>query len=112
VTATIGTLAGKQTDPVGPPRVKPNRQSARPPVKRTPFDTTLLVEHRSTTERAHRAALAAKDATIAQQRYEITDLRRRLAEREADAYRLCVSLPIATGQKSTLRAGSELVAVW
>jgi hypothetical protein len=49
VTATIGTLAGKQTDPVGPPRVKPNRQSARPPVKRTPFDTSLLervCEHR------------------------------------------------------------------
>ena len=42
VTATIGTLAGKQTGPVGPPRVKRNRQSVRPPVKRTPFDTTLL----------------------------------------------------------------------
>ena len=42
MTATIGTLAGKQTDPVGPPRVKRNRQSVRPPVKRTPFDTTLL----------------------------------------------------------------------
>ena len=34
-----------------------------------------LAEHRSTTERAHRAELAAKDASIAQQRYEITDLR-------------------------------------
>jgi hypothetical protein len=45
-----------------------------------------LSEHRSTTERAHRAELAAKDATIAQQRYEITDLRRCLAESEADAY--------------------------
>ena len=32
----------KPTGPVCPPRVKPNRQSARPPVKRTPFDTTLL----------------------------------------------------------------------
>jgi hypothetical protein len=42
VTAAIGTLAGKQTDPVGPPRIKRNRQSARSPVKRTPFDTTLL----------------------------------------------------------------------
>jgi hypothetical protein len=45
-----------------------------------------LAEHRSTTERAHRAELTAKDATIAQQRYEITDLRRCLAESEADAY--------------------------
>jgi hypothetical protein len=44
-----------------------------------------LAEHRSTTERAHRAETAAKDATIAQLRYEITDLRRRLAESEADA---------------------------
>lgn len=43
MTAAIGTLAGKQTDPVGPPRIKRNRQSARSPVKRTPFDTTLLV---------------------------------------------------------------------
>ena len=42
VTATIGTLAGKQTDPVGPPRTKRNCQAARSPVKRTPFDTTLL----------------------------------------------------------------------
>jgi hypothetical protein len=42
VTATIGTLAGKSTDPVCPPRIERNRQSARPPVKRTPFDTTLL----------------------------------------------------------------------
>ena len=39
-----------------------------------------LAEHRSTTERAHRAELAAKDATIAQLRYEVKDLRRRLAE--------------------------------
>jgi hypothetical protein len=45
VTAAIGTLAGKQTDPVGPPRIKRNRQSARSPVKRTPFDTTLLGVH-------------------------------------------------------------------
>ena len=44
MTATIGTLAGKQTDPVGPPRVKRNRQSARPRVRRTPFYTTLLEE--------------------------------------------------------------------
>jgi len=57
-----------------------------------------LAEHRSTTERAHRAELAAKDATIAQQRYEITDLRRRLAESEADAYRLRVALQVLTGR--------------
>lgn len=38
--------------------------------------------HRSTTERAHRAELAAKNATIAHQWYEITDLRRRLAQNE------------------------------
>jgi hypothetical protein len=57
-----------------------------------------LSEHRSTTERAHRAELAAKDATIAQQRYEITDLRRRLAESEADAYRLRVALQVLTGR--------------
>jgi hypothetical protein len=42
VTATIGTLPGKPTDPVCPARIKRNRQSARPPVKRTPFDTSLL----------------------------------------------------------------------
>ena len=57
-----------------------------------------LAEHRSTTERAHRAELAAKDATIAQQRYEISDLRRRLAESEADAYRLRVALQVLTGR--------------
>ncbi len=57
-----------------------------------------LAEHRSTTERAHRAELAAKDATIAQQRYEITDLRRRLAESEADAYRLRIALQVLTGR--------------
>ena len=57
-----------------------------------------LAEHRSTTERAHRAELAAKDATIAQQRYEITDLRRRLAASEADAYRLRVALQVLTGR--------------
>jgi outer membrane protein TolC len=57
-----------------------------------------LAEHRSTTERAHRAELTAKDATIAQQRYEITDLRRRLAESEADAYRLRVALQVLTGR--------------
>ena len=57
-----------------------------------------LAEHRSTTERAHRAELAAKDATIAQQRYEIADLRRRLAESEADAYRLRVALQVLTGR--------------
>ena len=32
-----------------------------------------------------------KDATIAQQRYEISDLRRRLAESEADEYRVRVA---------------------
>jgi preprotein translocase subunit SecA len=57
-----------------------------------------LAEHRSTTERAHRAELAAKDATIAQQRYEITDLRRRLAESEADIYRLRIALQVLTGR--------------
>jgi len=57
-----------------------------------------LAEHRSTTERAHRAELATKDATITQQRYEITDLRRRLADSEADAYRLRVALQVLTGR--------------
>jgi hypothetical protein len=47
--------------------------------------------------------LAAKDATIAQQRYEITDLRRRLAESEADAYRLRVGPWGTTERKVTPR---------
>jgi len=57
-----------------------------------------LAEHRSTTERAHRAELAAKDATIARLQYEAKDLRRRLAESEADADRLRIALQVLTGR--------------
>jgi hypothetical protein len=57
-----------------------------------------IAEHRSTTERAHRAELAAKDATIAQLRYEAKDLRRRLAESEAGADRLRIALQVLTGR--------------
>lgn len=57
-----------------------------------------LAEHRSTTERAHQAELGAKDATIAQLRYETKDLRRRLAEAETEAERLRIALQVLTGR--------------
>jgi outer membrane protein TolC len=66
-----------------------------------------LAEHRSTTERAHRAELAAKDATIAQERYEIKDLRRRLAQAETEAERLRTALQVLTGRPLPDRASAD-----
>jgi chromosome segregation ATPase len=66
-----------------------------------------LAEHRSTTERAHRAEIAAKDATIAQLRYEVKDFRRRLAQTEAEADRLRTALQVLTGRPLPDRASAD-----
>ena len=66
-----------------------------------------LAEHRSTTERAHRAEIAAKDATIAQLRYEVKDFRRRLAQAEAEADRLRTALQVLTGRPLPDRASAD-----
>ena len=66
-----------------------------------------LAEHRSTTERAHRAEIAAKDATIAQLRYEVKDFRRRLAQTEVEADRLRTALQVLTGRPLPDRASAD-----
>ena len=66
-----------------------------------------IAQHRSTTERAHRAELAAEDATIAQLRYEVKDLRRRLAQAEAEADRLRTALQVLTGRPLPDRASAD-----
>ena len=63
-----------------------------------------IAEHRSTTERAHRAEIAAKDATIARLQYEVKDFRRRLAHAEAEADRLRTALQVLTGRPLPDRA--------
>jgi hypothetical protein len=49
-----------------------------------------LAEHRSTTERLHRAELAARDLTIGYQQARIEEL-------EAEVVRLCTALQVLTG---------------
>ncbi len=66
-----------------------------------------IAEHRSTTERAHRAEIAAKDATITQLRYEVKDFRRRLAQAEAEADRLRTALQVLTGRPLPDRASAD-----
>lgn len=66
-----------------------------------------LAEHRSTTERAHQAELAARDAAIAHMRYEVDDLRRRLSRAEAEAERLRVALQVLTGRPVPEQAVAE-----